>query len=151
MSVKPAHLIVDSGPITRGKGLDSLVGFIIQNWAPPTRFGIWSNHVGALSAPKASLAHFLDESLQAAWRLDGCGAIITIDPPRESFVTIRVESENKNWTPESKYNPKHLLWKVVPAETARGILESASKLPLPEAEEGYLSGLWEGPLGSTVD
>ena len=146
MSVKPAHPKVEDGPITRGKGLDSLESFIIQNWAPPTRFGVWSKHVGALSTPKASLAHFLDESLHAAWALDGGGAVITIDPPRDPFVTIRVESENKNWNPESKYQPKHWLWKVVPLASAIGDLEAALTLPLPEAEGGYLKGLREGPL-----
>jgi len=146
MSVKPAHPKVDDGPITHGKGLDSLEAFIIQNWAPPTRFGIWSRHVAALSAPKGSLAHFLNDSLLAGWTIDGCGAVMTIDPPQDPFVTIRVESENKNWTPESKYNPKHWIWKVVPAQSAIGILEAALTLPLAGAAAEYLQNLREGKL-----
>jgi hypothetical protein len=146
MSVKPAHPKADDGPITRGKGLDSLEAFIIQNWAPSARFGIWSKHIAALSAPKGSLAHFLDESLHAAWIIDGSGAVITIDPSQDPFVTIRVESENKNWTPESKYNPKHWIWKVVPLQSAIGNLEAAIKMPLPEAEGSYLRSLRDGKL-----
>jgi hypothetical protein len=146
MPVKPGHPKVDDGPITHGKGLDSLVGFIIQNWAPPTRFGIWSKNVGALAAPKVSLAHFLDESLHAAWMIDGSGAVITINPPQDPFVTIRVESENKNWTPESKYNPKHWIWKVVPLQSGIGNLVAALKMPLPEAEGTHLRGLRDGKL-----
>jgi hypothetical protein len=146
MSVKPAHPKADDGPITRGKGLDSLEGFIIQNWAPPTRFGIWSKHLGALAAPKVSLAHFLDESLHAAWMVDGFGAVITIDPPQDPFVTIRVESENKCWTPETKYNPKHWLWKMVPMQSAIEAMEAALKMQLPEAEVSYLRSLREGKL-----
>jgi hypothetical protein len=146
MPVKPAHPKADDGPITHGKGLDSLAGFIIQNWAPSTRFGIWGKHVGTLSAPKVSLAHFLDDSLQAGWTIDGGGAVITIDPPQDPFVTIRVESENKNWTPESKYNPKHWLWKVVPLQSAIGHLESGMTLSLPEVVASYLRSLREGRL-----
>ena len=73
MPVKPAHPHVETGPVTQGKGLDSLESFIIHNWAPPTRFGIWSKRVAALAAPKASLTHFLDESLHAAWKMDKFG------------------------------------------------------------------------------
>jgi len=151
MSVKPAHPKVDDGPITHGKGLDSLVGFIIQNWAPSTRFGLWSKQVGVLSTPKASLAHFLNDSLQAGWVLDGCGAVITIDPPQDPFVTIRVESENKGWTPDSKYNAKHWLWKVVPLPGAVGALEVALKMPLGETEASYLRDLRDGKLKITWD
>jgi hypothetical protein len=75
MSAKPAPSKVDPGPGTNGKGLDSLEGFIIHNWAPPTRFGVWSRQVVALSAPKVNLAHFLDEALHGAWKIDGCGAV----------------------------------------------------------------------------
>jgi len=96
MSVKPANSKVNDGPVvTRGKGLDALERFIIQNWAPPTRFGIWRNQVGTLSAPKLSLVHFLDDNLKAGWMIDGCGAVITIDPSQDSLVAIRVECENK--------------------------------------------------------
>jgi hypothetical protein len=144
MPVKPAHTHVDTGPVTHGKGLDSLEGFIIHNWAPPTRFGIWSKQVAALAAPKVSLPHFLDESLHAAWKIDGSGAVLTIDPPSDPFVTIRVESEHKGWTPESKYNPKHWLWKVVPVEKVLRDLTEAAKLPVPEQEARYLQGLLEG-------
>jgi hypothetical protein len=147
MSAKPAHTPVDAGPVTHGKGLDSLEGFIIHNWAPPTRFGIWSKRVAALAAPKASLTHFLDESLHAAWKIDGSGAVLTIHPPSDPLVTIRVESEHKGWTPESKYNPKHWLWKVVPAAKALPDLEEAARLPSSEPEAHYLQGLLEGQRG----
>ena len=50
---------IPEGPITRGKGLDTLDRFIIQNWAPPTRFGVWREHSGALAPPKMALDHFL--------------------------------------------------------------------------------------------
>ena len=144
MSGKHAHATLEAEPITHGKGLDSLEGFIIHNWAPPTRFGLWSSQLGALAAPKASLTHFLDEALQAAWKVDGSGAVITIDPPQDPFVTIRVESERKGWTPEAKYNPKHWLWKVVPLDKARPMLVEAAKVALPEPEAGYLQGLLQG-------
>ena len=146
MPVKPAHPKMDDGPITHGKGLDSLVGFIIQNWAPPTHFGIWSKHLGALPTPKVSLAHFLNDSLQAGWIINGCGALITIDPPQDPFVTVLVESENKCWTPETKYNPKRWLWKVVPLQSGIGNLEAAMKMPLAEAESDYLRDLRDGKL-----
>lgn len=146
MSAKPIHAKKDDGPVTRGKGLDTLDRFIIQNWAPPTRFGIWREHFGALCVPKISLEHFLNDTLKAGWMQDGCGAVITIDPPRDPFVTIQVENENKHWSPEAKYNPKHWLWKVVPAESTLGPLEAALNTPLPEAETAYLRGLREGKL-----
>ena len=147
MAVKPAHPAKqEEGPITHGKGLDTLDRFIIQNWAPPTRFGIWRDQVGALSAPKTSLEHFLNETLKKAWELDGHGAVITIDPPRDPFVTIRVEYENKHWTPESKYNPKHWIWKVVPVGSAMGSLEAATQTALPEAPAAYLLDLRAGKL-----
>lgn len=146
MTVKPAHPKADEGPITRGKGLDTLDRFIIQNWGPPTRFGLWGSQVGALSAPKASLEHFLNEALKEGWMRDGSGAVITVDPPQDPFVTIRVEYESKCWTPETKYNPKHWLWKVVPVASALGNLDAALKMPLPEAEASYLQGLKEGRL-----
>ena len=146
MSVKPAHSKVENGPITRGKGLDTLDRFIIQNWAAPTRFGIWRSHFGALSAPKVSLEHFFNDSLKEGWMHDGCGAIITVDPPNDPFVTILVENENKSWTPESKYNPKHWLWKVIPVPKAIGNLATALMTPLPPTEEAYLRGLSEGKL-----
>ena len=72
--------------------------------------------------------------------------MITIDPPQDPFVTIRVESENKNWTPESKYNPKHWIWKVVPLQGAIGNLEAALTMPLAEVAVGYLQSLREGRL-----
>ena len=146
MSVKPAHAPVEEGPITRGKGLDSLVGFLIHNWAPPTRYGIWSKHSCALAAPKAPLLHFLDEALHAAWLAEGCGAVLTIDPPSDPFVTVRVDSENKHWTPEAKYNAKHWLWKVVPVASAQGTLAEALQEAPPSAEAEYLRGLQEGRL-----
>jgi len=148
MTVKPAPSKVENGPITRGKGLDTLDRFIIQNWAPPTRFGIWRQGVGALSAPKVSLEHFLNDSLKEGWMRDGCGAVITIDSPNDPFVTLLVENENKSWSPESKYNPKHWVWKVVPLSSALGSLEAVLKAPLPAPEESYLRGLREGKLRS---
>jgi len=151
MTVKPAHPNMEIAPITRGKGLDTLDRFIIQNWASPTRFGIWREHLGALSAPKASLEHFFNDALKEGWMRDGCGAVITIDPPQEPFVTIRVENENKSWTPETKYNPKHWLWKVVPLKSALGCLEAALKMPLPNAEASYLRDLREGRLRNDWD
>ena len=146
MTVKPAHPPVESGPITKGKGLDSLDRFIIQNWAPPARFGIWREQLGALCPPKVSLEHFFNDALKAGWMRDGGGAVITIDPPQEPFVTIRVENENHLWTPESKYIPKHWLWKVVPVASALGNLEAALRTALPAAEEDYLRSLREGKL-----
>ena len=143
MATKHAHPMVDHGPVTSGKGLDSLEGFIIHNWAPPTRFGVWGRQTAALSAPKVALARFLDDALHAAWQADGSGAVITIDPPGEPFVTLRVESEHKVWTPDSKYNPKHWLWKVVPLAKVRGQLEETLGA-VPALEAGYLKGLLEG-------
>lgn len=144
--MKPAHSKVENGPITRGKGLDTLDRFIIQNWAPPTRFGIWRMGLGALSAPKVSLEHFFNDALKEGWMRDGCGAVITIDPPEDPFVAILVENENKSWSPASSYNPKHWLWKVVPVAKAMGNLEAASKTALPTTEGSYLLGLREGRL-----
>jgi len=92
------------------------------------------------------LAHFLNDSLQAVWIIDGCGEVITIDPPQDPFVTIRVESENKNWAPESKYNLKHWIWKVVPLQSAIGNLEAVLKIAQAEAEVRYLQNLREGKL-----
>ena len=146
MSVKPAHPKVENGPVTRGKGLDTLDRFIIQNWAPPTRFGIWRSHQGALSIPKMSLEQFFNNALKEGWMRDGGGAVITIDPPDDPFVTIRVEYENKSWSPEAHYNPKHWIWKVVPVASALGNLEEALGMPLPAVEESYLLGLREGKL-----
>ncbi len=146
MTLKPAHRNMEEGPITRGKGLDTLDRFIIQNWAPPTRFGLWRDQFGALAGPKASLEHFFNDALKVGWMRDGGGAVITIDPPQDPFVTIRVESESKVWTPESTYNPKRWLWKVVPLVTALVNLEAARRMPLPEGEESYLRGLREGRL-----
>ena len=146
--MKPVHPKEDSGPITRGKGLDTLDRFIIQNWASPTRFGIWRTQLGQLAAPKTSLEHFLNDALKEGWMRDGGGAIITIDPPHDPFVTVRVENENKNWTPELKYNPKHWVWKVVPVESARVTLEAAMQTPLPETEQSYLRSLLDGKLKS---
>lgn len=151
MSVKPAPSKVEDGPITAGKGLDALERFIIQNWAPPSRFGLWRNQVGVLCAPKASLVHFLDDNLKAGWMLDGGGAVITIDPPQDSLVTIRVESENKVWTAESKYNSKRWAWKVVPVGSALVNLGAAMKMPLPEGEARYLQSLREGKLKDVWD
>lgn len=146
MPVKHPHPAKEEGPITHGKGLDTLDRFIIQNWAPPTRFGLWRDQFGALKLPKVSMEHFLNDALKAGWMRDGGGAVITIDPPRDPFVTIRVESENKHWAPETKYHPKHWLWKIVPVESALGNLEAAQSMPLPEAEASYLMGLREGKL-----
>lgn len=151
MTVKPAHPPVQNGPITHGKGLDTLDRFIIQNWAPPTRFGIWRAQLGALHAHKVPLEHFFNDALKEGWTRDGCGAVITIDPPDEPLVTIRVEHENKGWTPESKYNPKHWLWKVVPVRKALGDLEAALKMALPDAEERYLRSLRAGKLREAWD
>ena len=151
MTVKPAHPSANAGPITHGKGLDTLDRFIIQNWAPSARFGIWHDQLGALLPPKGNLEHFLNDTLKEGWLRDGGGAVITIDPPGEPLVTIRVELETKGWTPESKYNPKHWVWKVVPVGSALGHLEAALKLPLPEAEESYLRGLREGQLRDAWD
>ena len=144
MPPKPAHASMDAGPVTHGKGLDSLEGFIIHNWAPPTRFGIWSRQIGILAAPRTSLAHFLMDALHAAWKVDGSGAVITIDPPQDPFVAILVESESKGWTPETKYNPKHWLWKVIPLDQAMRTLEEAAEQALPEQEAIYLQGLLRG-------
>jgi hypothetical protein len=151
MSVKPAHPKVDEGPITRGKGLDTLDRFIIQNWAPPTRFGVWRDQVGVLSPPKVSLERFFNETLKTGWMRDGAGAVITIDPPLDPFVTIRVESENKHWTPEAKYTPNRWLWKVVPVASALFSLEAALKMPLPDPEGSYLRDLREGTLKEAWD
>lgn len=151
MPVKQAHPKVDDSPITHGKGLDTLERFIIQNWAPPTRFGIWCNQAGVLCPPKASLEHFLNDHLKAGWMVAGSGTVITVDPPQDPFVTIRVESENKQWTPESKCNPKHWIWKMVPVGSAFGILEVVAKMPLPEAELRYLQSLREGKLKDAWD
>lgn len=151
MPVKSAHPKVDDGPITHGKGLDTLERFIIQNWAPPTRFGIWRNQVGVLCAPKASLESFLNDNLKAGWLIDGCGAVITIDPPQDPLVAILVACENKIWTTESKYNPKHWVWKVVGAGSALGNLQAAMKLPLPDAEARYLKSLQDGKLQDAWD
>jgi len=151
MPVKPSHPDLAAGPINHGRGLDSLVGFIIKKLAPPTRFGNWSKHVGALSAPKVSLGHFLNDSLQAGWVIDGCGAVIPIEPPQDSFVTIWVGSENKCWTPETKYNPKRSSWGVVPVERVIGNLEAAMKLPLVEAVGRLLSDLRDGMLKATLE
>jgi hypothetical protein len=148
MTVKPAHPKQPEGPITHGKGLDTLDRFIIQNWAPPARFGVWRQGFGALCPPKVSLDHFINDSLKDGWMRDGRGAVITIDPPQDPFVTIRVENENHLWTPDSKYNPKHWLWKVVPVEKALGELEAARQRSLPEAEAHYLGGLREEKLKS---
>ena len=158
MPMKPAGPKLDDGPVTRGKGLDSLEGFIIHNWAAPTRFGIWGSHAGALAAPKAALEPFFNRALMGGWLRDGTGAVITIDPPRDPFVTLRVDYENRNWTPESKYNPKHWVWKVVPPASVLASLEAALDLALPEGEAAYLRTLregrlreaWGGPAGSGV-
>lgn len=146
MPVKPGHAKPDDGPSSRGKGLDSLQGYIIQNWAPSARFGLWSRHLGALAAPRAPLAPFLDAHLRAGWTFDGGGAVLTIDPPGDPFVTLRVEPETHGWTPESKYNPKHWVWKVVPLERAIEQLEAAFRATLPEAERDYLLALRDGRL-----
>lgn len=146
MPLKPAHPKVEDGPITRGKGLDTLDRFIIQNWASPTRFGLWGKHTGALALPKVHLEHFLNDALKEAWLRDGSGAVISIDPPRDPFVLIKVEHESKHWSPEAKYNPKHWIWKVVATESALGILAEALDRELPEAEGTYLLGLREGKL-----
>jgi len=151
MPVKPAHPHVETGPVTQGKGLDSLESFIIHNWAAPTRFGIWREGAGALHAPKGSLERFLNEALTAAWQHGGAGAVITIDPPRDPFVVIRVTPESKLWTPESKYNPKHWVWKLVPLASALGVLAAALAQPLPEAEAAYLRSLREGRLREPWD
>lgn len=151
MTVKPAHPKTPEGPITGGKGLDSLDRFIIQNWAPSARFGVWREGLGALSAPKVSLEHFFNDTLKEGWMRDGRGAVITIDPAQDPFVTIRVEYENHVWTPESKYHPKHWLWKVVPVAKVLGELEAALQMPLPEAEASYLRGLREGRLKDAWD
>jgi hypothetical protein len=146
MPVKHPHPAKEEGPLTHGKGLDTLDRFIIQNWAPPTRFGLWREGFGALRLPKVSMEHFLNDSLKEGWLRDGGGAVITIDPSRDPFVTIRVEFESKHWTPESKYNPKHWLWKIVPVESALADLEAAQRMPLPLEEATYLQGLREGKL-----
>ena len=146
MSMKPARSKPDDGPVTHGKGLDSLEGFIIHNWAAPSRFGIWGHHSGALLGPKGALEPFFNGSLMSGWLRDGTGAVLTIDPPRDPFVTIRVEYENHTWTPESKYNPKHWVWKVVPLASVLANLEAALDLPLPEVEGAYLRALREGRL-----
>jgi len=151
MPVKPAHPKQDEGPITRGKGLDTLERFIIQNWAPPTRFGVWRPYSGALAPAKGSLAPFLDATLKEGWLRDGSGAVITIDPPGEAFVTIRVESENKVWTPESHYHPKHWVWKAVAVPGCLPCLDADLGATLPDPEASYLRGLREGRLKDAWD
>ena len=151
MPLKPAHPRVEEGPVTHGKGLDTLDRFIIQNWAPPARFGVWREQVGALAPAKGSLERFFNDALKTGWLRDGAGAVITIDPPSDPFVTIRVESENKHWTPEAKYNPNRWLWKVVPLAGALASLEAALKMPLPDPEGSYLKGLKEGRLKEAWD
>ena len=148
MTQKSAHPKTEDGPITRGKGLDTLDRFIIQNWAAPTRFGLWNKYTGTLAAPKASLEHFFNDALKDGWLRDGCGAVITIDPPRDPFVTIRVEHESKSWSVDAKYNPKHWVWKVVPTESALAALEAALQLALPEAESSYLLSLQQDKLNA---
>jgi hypothetical protein len=135
----PTHLKQDAGPITQGKGLDTLDRFIIQNWPPSARFGLWTKQTGALAPRKGSLEHFFNDALKDGWLHGGSGAVITIDPPGEPFVAIRVE--NRNWTPEATYNPKHWVWKVVPVASVRANLEETLALSLPEAEAAYLGGL----------
>lgn len=150
MSPKHASL-PDAGPVTRGKGLDTLDRFIIQNWAPPTRFALWHGPTGTLVPPRVSLEHFLNEALKAGWQRDGGGAVITIDPPRDPFVVLEVTYETKHWTPDAKYHPKHWLWKVVPLEGALDALGVALGADLPEAEAGYLQALREGKLKEAWD
>ena len=85
MTVKSAHSKVENGPITRGKGLDTLDRFIIQNWAPPTRFGIWRAGFGALSVPRVSLEHFFNDALKEGWMRDGGGGGHHHRPAHGSF------------------------------------------------------------------
>jgi len=144
MPVKPANAKVDNGPITRGKGLDTLDRFIIQNWPRSACFGVWRKDLGALAPAKGSLEHFLNGALEQGWLRDGGGAVITIDPSGDPLVTLRVESEIKHWSPDQKYHPKHWLWKVVPIASAMAELEAALESALPEEASSYLKTLREG-------
>jgi hypothetical protein len=148
MSVKPAHSHKETGPSDRGKGLDALDRFIIQNWPPSSRFGLWCEHQGHLSVPKTSLEHFLNAHLEDIWNQGEAGAVITIDPPNDPFVVIRVDFDHKHLSQETKYKPSHWSWKVVPVEQVVGILGAAAQLDLPAQEKAYLEGLRDGKLSA---
>ena len=147
MSVKPAApKPADHGADNRGKGLDALDRFIIQSWGPRGRFGLWTEHTGLLSDPKASVASFLDVHLEALWQRDELSAVITFEPPYDPFVTLRVSNDHKHLSPDSKYKPSHWAWKVVPPGEAAPVLAAALGAALGEPERAYLLALRDGAL-----
>ncbi len=147
MSVKPAPpKPADHGSSNSGKGLDALDRFIIQSWGPRGRFGLWTEHTGILSAPKASMEAFLNAHLEAFWNRDEMSAVITLEPPYDPFVTLQISNDHKHLGPETKYKPSHWAWKVVPPTEVVHILEAALATELPEVERAYLHDLKTGPL-----
>ena len=147
MSVKPATpKPADHGADNRGKGLDALDRFIIQNWGPRGRFGLWTEHAGLLSEPKASVESFLNAHLEALWHRDEVSAVVTLEPPYDPFVTLRLVNDHKHLGPDSKYKPSHWAWKVVPPAEVAQILEAALATALPEPERAYLQELKVGAL-----
>jgi hypothetical protein len=147
MSVKPAPpKPADHGTSNSGKGIDALDRFIIQSWGPRGRFGLWTAHTGLLSEPKAAAESFLNAHLEDLWNRDELSAVITLEPPYDPFVTLRIVNDHKHLGPESKYKPSHWSWKVVPPAEAVQILAAALATPLPDAERAYLEGLKAGAL-----
>ncbi len=147
MSVKPAPpKPADHGSSNSGKGLDALDRFIIQNWGPRGRFGLWTGHTGILSAPKASLEAFLNEHLERLWSRDEVSAVITLEPPYDPVVTLQITNDHRHLGPDSKYKPSHWHWKVVAPGDVAPCLDSVLATELPAAERAYLQALREGPL-----
>ncbi|HJV22473.1 MAG TPA: hypothetical protein VJ570_07245 [Holophagaceae bacterium] len=147
MSVKPAPpKPADHGAHAGGKGLDALDRFIIQSWGPRGRFGVWTEHAGHLSEPKASVESFLNAHLESLWHRDEVSAVVTLEPPYDPFVTLKVFNDHRHLGPESKYKPSHWSWKVVPSGEAVPTLRAALAAELPEVERAYLEALREGSL-----
>ncbi len=145
--MKPTHAQKhETAPADRGKGLDALDRFVIQNWPPSSRFGLWCEHSGHLSVPRTSLESFLNAHLERIWNQGEGGAVITIDPPDDPFVAIRVDFDHRHLGPETKYKPSHWSWKVVPVAQVMGLLGTLSQLEMPDVEKSYLQGLQEGRL-----
>ncbi|MBI3131409.1 MAG: hypothetical protein HYZ13_08630 [Acidobacteria bacterium] len=142
MSVKPAPpKPADHGSSNSGKGIDALDRFIIQSWGPRGRFGLWTEHTGLLSAPKASAEAFLNAHLEDLWNRDESSAVITLEPPYDPFVTLRLVNDHRHLGPESKYKPSHWAWKVVPPAEVVQVLEAALATALPDEARAYLQGL----------
>ncbi|HJV89492.1 MAG TPA: hypothetical protein VJ623_04230 [Holophagaceae bacterium] len=147
MSVKPAApKPADHGSDNRGKGLDALDRFIIQSWGPRGRFGLWTEHTGLLSEPKASVESFLNAHLEALWHRDEVSAVVTLEPPYDPFVTLKVFNDHRHLGPDSKYKPSHWSWKVVPPSEVVPVLRAALATELPPAERTYLETLRDGTL-----